>query len=311
MHIFDAHCDVLSQLYKYPKYSFQDSAFLHITNEQLINRSKIQCFAIFLSPNIESNKRFHTAMQMVGIFYEKILKPNPHIKLIRCHEDILSLKNDEIGAILTLEGGEALEESIENLQTLVRLGVSSLGLTWNYANALADGILEDRGGGLTTFGKKVVQELNKLHVWTDVSHLSVKGFWDVMEYSHFPIASHSNSYFIRPHPRNLNDEQVQALWKKNGVVGITFVPEFLRTNSTATIKDILKHIDHFCTLGGEKHIGFGSDFDGFTNTIDGLSRFLHYDQLVELLINHFPEEAVKGFLYDNFVRHFPSSPNIK
>ena len=91
------------------------------------------------------------------------------------------LKQDEIGAILTLEGCEALGKDEMKLRLFYRLGVRSFGLTWNYANLLADGALETRGAGLTTFGKHIVQELNTLHVWTDVSHLNERSFWDVIE----------------------------------------------------------------------------------------------------------------------------------
>lgn len=102
--------------------------------------------------------------------------------------------------MLTLEGCEAIGESLTQLRTLLRLGVRSVGLTWNDANMVADGALEQRGGGLTRFGKEVVQLLNEQQCWTDVSHLSERAFWDVMELAHYPIASHSNAYTLCPHP---------------------------------------------------------------------------------------------------------------
>ena len=103
------------------------------------------------------------------------------MKFIQTKDDINMLKQDGIGAILTIEGCEAIGKDAMKLRLLYRLGVRSFGLTWNYANLLADGALETRGAGLTTFGKHVVQELNTLHVWTDVSHLNERSFWDVIE----------------------------------------------------------------------------------------------------------------------------------
>src|SRR5690606_3795964 len=94
---------------------------------------------------------------------------------------------------------------------LYRLGVLSLGLTWNKANLLADGASEPRGGGLTEFGREVVALNNKYGVLTDVSHLSERGFWDVIELAEAPFASHSNARALCDHPRNLTDEQIRAL----------------------------------------------------------------------------------------------------
>jgi membrane dipeptidase len=242
---------------------------------------------------------------MVDLFFEKILKPNPRIKLVRSKKDIDSLKENEIGAVLTLEGCEAIEENLVKLRVLYRLGLRSVGLTWNYANAVADGAKEQRGGGLTHFGQAVIKELNDLKMWTDVSHLSEKAFWDTMELAEFPIASHSNCYHLCRHPRNLKDDQIKALIQKNGVIGITFVPEFVEENGNARISDVIRHIDHICSLGGELHLGFGSDFDGTDKTIPHLSRYKDYKQLIEALLKYYSTEQVKNFLFYNFVRRFP------
>jgi len=221
-------------------------------------------------------------------------------------EDIQALKHNEIGAILTLEGCDAIGTSLIKYKTLLRLGVSSVGLTWNYANAVSDGILEERGAGLSTFGKNVVKENNLVDAWTDVSHLSVKGFWDVLELAKYPIASHSNAYTICNHSRNLSDDQIKALISKNGMIGITFVPHFLNENGSAHITDVLKHIDYICALGGEFNLGFGSDFDGITETVIGLSSYKNYEDLINLLLKYYKEEQVKRFLFSNFVEHLPN-----
>ena len=99
------------------------------------------------------------------------------MRFIRTKEDINRLKQDEVGALLTLEGCEAIGKEAMKLRLFYRLGVRSFGLTWNYANLLADGALETRGAGLTTVGRQVVQELNTLQLWTDLSHLNERSFW--------------------------------------------------------------------------------------------------------------------------------------
>ncbi|HDR7791510.1 TPA: dipeptidase [Bacillus luti] len=304
MKIFDAHCDVLFQLWSAQgKKDFKNDSQLHITFEQLMRRKgSIQCFAVYVPETVAYEKRFEAALQMIDIFYNEILSL-PGVKFIQTKDDISMLKEDEIGALLTLEGCEAIGKEAMKLRLFYRLGVRSFGLTWNYANLLADGALETRGAGLTTFGRQVIQELNALQLWTDLSHLNERSFWDVIEVANHPIASHSNCYELCGHPRNLNDEQIQALIKQNGMIGVTFVPQFLTSEKQANIADIVKHIEHICSLGGEKNIGFGSDFDGILETVINVAAYRDYENVVNELYKHYNASTVKNFLYDNFVEH--------
>ncbi|PFA65289.1 dipeptidase [Bacillus sp. AFS015896] len=304
MKIFDAHCDVLFQLWSAKgKKDFRNDSQLHITFEQLKKRKgSIQCFAVYVPETVAYEKRFEAALQMIDIFYNEILSL-PGVKFIQTKEDINRLKQDEIGVLLTLEGCEAIGKDTMKLRLFYRLGVRSFGLTWNYANLLADGALETRGAGLTTFGQHVVQELNMLHLWTDVSHLNERSFWDVIEIATNPIASHSNCYKLCQHPRNLNDEQIRALIKKNSMIGVTFVPQFLTSERQAHITDIVRHIEHICSLGGEGNIGFGSDFDGILETVVDVSVYRDYENVMNELYKHYAASTVERFLYDNFVEY--------
>jgi membrane dipeptidase len=302
MKIFDAHCDVLFQLWSAKgKKDFQNDLQLHITFEQLKKRKgSIQCFAIYVPETVAYEKRFEVALQMIDIFHNEILSL-PGMKFIQTKNDINMLKQDEIGALLTLEGCEAIGKEAMKLRLFYRLGVRSFGLTWNYANLLADGALEARGAGLTTFGRQVVQELNTLRVWTDVSHLNERSFWDVIEIAQNPIASHSNCHHLCQHPRNLNDEQIRALINRNSMIGVTFVPQFLTNERRANVTDILRHVEYICSLGGEKNIGFGSDFDGILETVVGVETYKDYENIINQLCKKYSESMVEHFLYKNFI----------
>jgi membrane dipeptidase len=305
MNIFDAHCDVLYKMWGNKKIKFEHDHRLHVDYEGLVHTGKknIQCFAVYIPENVHELMQFQTALEMIDIFYRKILSKKL-IKLVQNRKDMDGLKDGEIGAILTLEGCEAIGQDLTKLRTLFRLGVRSVGLTWNHSNAVADGALEPRGGGLTQFGRSVVKENNAHHVWTDVSHLSEQAFWDVIELADYVIASHSNAKALCNHPRNLTNQQVAALIKKDASVGVTFVPEFLKEGGTAAIKDVLLHIDHICALGGEKQIGFGSDFDGIEHTLIDLKHYRDYERFIEELLKHYSEKLVIGFLYENFKERF-------
>lgn len=305
--IFDAHCDVLYKMWLNDNISFKDSKILHVNYENLMQTgSKVQCFAIYIPESVRFNDRFNVALEMVDIFYERILKLSPKLKLVLKKADILHLKEDEIGAILTLEGCDAIGHDIVKLKTLYRLGVRSVGLTWNYANAVADGVKEERNAGLSNFGKEVVDLNNQLKIWTDVSHLGEASFWDTIELAEFPIASHSNAYTLFHHPRNLKDDQIKAIIQKGGVIGITFVPYFLSEEyENANIEDVICHIDYICSLGGEWNIGLGSDFDGIDDTVNGLENFSCYKRFISELQKHYSNELITRICYQNFIDNFP------
>lgn len=307
LYFFDGHCDVLYKMFLDKSIVFYDSEKLQVTLKGLEQSgSKIQSFAIYIPESVHPDMRFQAALAMVEIFDEKILRKYSNIKLIRSQADIKNLEEDDIGAILTLEGCDAIGSDLLKLKTLLKAGVTAVGLTWNYANAVADGALEPRGAGLSLFGREVVKQLNKQKIWCDVSHLCEQGFWDVMDFAHFPYASHSNSYTLCPHPRNLRDDQIKALIEINSVIGITFVPEFLNGTQTSTITDLLRHLDFICALGGEHHVGFGSDFDGITHTVKDLHSISDYPNLIEELTKYYSASQVERFLYKNMAERFPA-----
>ena len=306
MKIFDAHCDVLYKMFINRHLEFEYSPQLQVHLKGLLSAGvKVQCFAIYIPESVHPETRFNAALFMVELFYEKVLKPSSQLKFISTCEEMERLAANEIGAILTLEGCDAIGNDLLKLKTLLRLGVSSVGLTWNYGNNVADGILEERGAGISNFGKEVLNILNTTHTWCDVSHLSERGFWDVMEYGDYPIASHSNCYSLCPHPRNLKNDQIEALIDRDSVMGLAFEPEFLTGSQMAKVTDIVRHLENVCSLGGEEHVGFGSDFDGTNGKVKGLDSVEQYDYLINELIKYYSITQVENFLYKNFHNRFP------
>ena len=136
----------------------------------------------------------------------------------------------KIALVLAVEGGHAIEDSLERLAELHALGARTLTLTWTNTHAWADaaGEAERRHGGLAPFGREVVRRMNELGMIVDVSHVSDETFFDALEVSEAPvIASHSAVRSLAPHPRNLSDEMLRALGEQGGVVGIPFYSHFL------------------------------------------------------------------------------------
>lgn len=308
MNIIDFHCDALLKLSEgRGKLSFADSPELH-TNKNRLQKGKIkvQCFAIFIEPEIPSDQKFQEALVQIDYFYKEVLGNNQEMRHIKEWVDFDQLKENEIGAMLTLEGVDAIGNDLTKLHALYQLGVRSVGLTWNNANLAADGAGEPRGGGLTLFGKEIVQFNNQHRIFTDVSHLSENGFWDVMGLADYPVASHSNARKLCNHPRNLTDEQARAMFSKGGLISIVYYPPFINLAQEVAITDIVKHIDHFCSLGGVNHIGLGSDFDGITNFVHGLEDASKSQNLINELLKYFKEDEVRGFAFQNFLNHRPN-----
>ncbi len=315
VNIIDTHCDVLlklqmakrGEMFGLEPIHFQDSAQLDSSLHNLKEGSvKVQFFAIFIHPDVPSDEKWQHALEQIDLFYTEVVGKNPQVKHIKDWADFDTLQDGEMGAVLTLEGADAFGNDLMKLRHLYRLGVLSIGLTWNNVNLCADGAEEPRGGGLTVLGKEVVKLNNQHHVFTDVSHATVNGFWDILELADYPIASHSNARTICNHPRNLYDDQIKQMFASNGLIHVVFHPLFTTGDEqNAKIADLLKHIDHLCALGGVHQIGFGSDFDGISHYISDLENAAKYHNLINALLKHYKEEEVKGFAYRNFLRHRP------
>jgi membrane dipeptidase len=302
--IIDFHCDVLMKMFHDPTISFINSSKLDINYSKLRKTgSKLQYFAVYIPQNIHPSLRFQTALMMIHNYFEKIVSL-PFIKHINNKYDYTSLKDMEIGTVLSLEGCDCLEDNLSNLYTLIKLGVSSVGLTWNYANSFADGALEERNAGLSKKGKELVRLLQQESILLDVSHLSEASFWDVLEMGGDLFASHSNCKAICNTPRNITDHQICSLIQKNSIIGVTFVPPLLSSQPQASITDVIRHIDHICSLGGVNNIGFGSDFDGIKQHVVHLDSYSKYPILIEQLLKAFTYEQVEGFLYKNYEKRF-------
>ncbi|MFS8514949.1 MAG: dipeptidase, partial [Planifilum fulgidum] len=261
----------------------------------------LQVFALFVSPKVTKESAWDAVLRQVDLFYEEIVRDGSEVTVTGSSVELENLKDSgKMGALLSLEGADALSGELHRLRVLYRLGVRQLGLTWNHANEAADGVEEGRGARLTRFGRKLVEELARLRMVLDVSHLSERGFWDVMEFSGVPvIASHSNCHAICSHRRNLKDDQIRALIERGGILGITFVPQFVHDpKEEAAVEHLLRHIDHVCELGGEQILAFGSDFDGISHKVSGLEDVRRLPYLEEQLLERYPKQWVKRWMWD-------------
>ncbi|WP_151735056.1 dipeptidase [Paenibacillus tengchongensis] len=299
--VADFHCDALSKLQMDAGMDFRNDPRLDVTLERLkAGNVQLQVFAVYLS-EAGGRRGLADVLGQIELFHSRIAGPDG-LRRLYWKEDMVQRdeKNAVPWALLSLEGVDGLEGNLFYAQALFELGVRVMGITWNYANWAADGVLEPRGGGFTVKGRQLIDWCNGSGMLLDVSHLSQAGFWELAERSERPfIASHSNCAAVCNHVRNLNDEQIKALIALDGRIGLTFVPMFVRNQGIARQEDMLTHIEHICSLGGSKQIMFGSDFDGIDIWVEGLEHPGAYAGFADLLLRHYPENEVRGWLYDN------------
>jgi len=266
----------------------------------------VQFFAAFISPEYYGGRAMKRAIELIDKFYEQWKTYKDDMMLCCNYNDIVtSLNENKVAAILSIEGGEALQGSLAALRMFYKLGVRSICLTWNNRNEIADGVAEGiTGGGLTNFGREVVREMNRLGMLIDLSHISERGFWDVITLSQQPvILSHSNARAVLNHRRNVTDEQIKAVKENGGVIGINLYPYFLNQAGVHSVSDAIRHIEHIISIAGEDHVGIGADFDQMEPVFDGIDGVKYIENIIEELLKmNYTTDIVSKIAGGNFLR---------
>lgn len=279
--VVDAHCDTILQIAR-GHGSLQSAPEAQLDIPRLRQGGvSLQFFALFIESLYKPERTLKRVLQLLDIFYHELEQNSAELALVTSANQLTNLAaTGKIGMLLAVEGGEVLEDELGVLRVLYRLGVRSLGLTWNQGNLLADGIGVSIPGGLTIWGEQVVREMNRLGMLVDLAHLAEPGFWDVLRVSEQPVAvTHAACRSLADHPRNLSDNQLRALSQQGGMVGICLVPDFLGQHPD--LEGVLDHIEHASMVAGVEHVGLGSDYDGVENIAQGLEHAGCWPRLVQ------------------------------
>ena len=301
--VADAHNDFLCLMRKGAKLDAPIDGSQHMTLTGMrAGNMKLVFFAAFPADREERARAMTNALLMIHDYHRMV----EEYGLVHLGHGmgVGAIGEGQIGTLLTIEGADALAGNIEMVEIFHRLGVRLMTLTWNHRNELADGVGEEYGGGLSGFGREVISEMNRLKMIVDVSHINETGFWDVMRCSKLPpMASHSNAKAVCGHRRNLTDEQIVALRDAGGFVGLNYLADFLSDGGGATIADVVRHVDHFASLGALSILGLGSDFDGITKGPEGVNGPQDVPLIFEALLQAgYSGEQVRGIAFDNLSR---------
>ncbi len=170
-------------------------------------------------------------------------------------------KSNRVGIIFGFQDTAPLEDNLRMLAVYHQLGVRVIQLTYNHTNSIGSGNLMPNDPGLTTFGREVIAEMNRLGILVDASHCGARTTLDAIEASQQPIAfTHANPLVRCGHPRNKSDDALKALAERGGVVGVVVFAPLLTCSGAATLSDYVATIDYLVNLIGIDHVGIGPDF---------------------------------------------------
>lgn len=300
--VFDSHCDTPYELW------LRGHRFDRTNCQVSLERAEklpayAQFFAFCTLPGIEGRYSCEELFQLpYKAFRKQVELFSDRISLCRNGQEMdQCIQNNKIAAFLSLEGAEGIGCDPGRLDELAEMGIRMVNLTWNANNALAGCSCCD-GGGLTAQGREFVRNAQRLGIIIDVSHISDRAFFDIMDITECPVvASHSNSRRLCAHSRNLTDEQFRLLCQTGGYAGINLYTAFLSDSGAADFETVYAHVDHFLQIGGE-HVALGGDLDGCESVASGFFGVNDYNTLAEFLTTKGYSDETLQNIYSNTIK---------
>ena len=300
MKVFDLHCDTL---YKAVTMSHGFSCSDYEVQTDVDFDKYLQCFAVWVPDDLSVKQGRSLFDKAKSTLIQECKKYD--IKLINSFKEIKKNNCKKLG-MFTLEHCKIIDNDISYIKYLAESNIKIATLTWNDKNCIGDGAMVQNPTGITEFGKRAVCEIENQGIVIDVSHASDKLFYDVCEIAAKPfIATHSNSRSVTAHRRNLTDEQAKIIFENGGIVGLNFHNAFLNNDpEKASIDDIVKHAEHFLSLGGENSLCLGGDFDGGNLPRDIENNRNLYDIYNLFLQKNYSKAIIDKIFYENAVNFF-------
>lgn len=318
--VVDAHNDTMMKIVDektwLPAIDLREDTILQVDLAKLrAGNLSVPFFAAYSSPYYGNPDRsVSRTLALINALYFTEKHNRDILKIASSYKDIEeAVLKRMIAAVPTIEGAYSMSD--ENAHELLKqyddLGIKAIGFTWNYSNAMGEGLYRsyaDRDGsfskgGLTELGKEIVEQMNRLGMLIDVSHLAETSFWDVIETTKLPIiASHSGAFSEFIHERNLKDDQILAIKENGGVIGVVFYTDFISEPGTASISRIVDHIEYIVKLASIDHVGLGSDFDGAVMPYDLRDSSGIYKITEELARRGYSERDIKKIIGLNMLR---------
>ena len=308
MKYFDLHCDTATALLSRSQSLFDNNLHISLKKAETFE-SYAQVMAIWTHHKLSDEQGYETFFKVLHNLKNEIEINSNKTQFATDHNSLNDAwSNSKTPLILAVEDARILQNDLSKLDILYSKGVRLLTLNW-YGDTCIGGA-HNTNNGLTDFGVNVVKKCFELDIIPDISHSSFKGASQVIELakSHQKpiVASHSDSYKINPHSRNLRDEDFVAISNLGGLVGINLCPDHL-AKSDASVSDVVKHIDHYLSLGGINTIAMGCDLDG-TNLPKGFTNISDVHKIVDELNKiNYSNELIEKIMYKNALHFFKNN----
>jgi len=253
----DCHQDIAYSIRANKRlFDTNDAQYMISYEATLKSKLKLIFSTIFVS-HVKREQRHKEALLQFNE-YEKIFRKYDSFYKVRKNKDIGG--KNKIGFIFLMEGADPIR-NLSDLDLFYKKGLRVLGITWNKENNYGYGA--SKSGPLKKDGYKLIDSMNKNKITLDLSHLSYESFWSAINATKLiPIATHSNSYFIRRNKRNLTVSQLKAISNRGGTTGLVLYNDFIAKKSKVTMDDLYNHFKYILSKCGEDHIALGSDIDG-------------------------------------------------
>lgn len=304
--LFDLHCDTLYKC-RDKGASLKDNEF-DISFRRLDEYKKhCQVLAMWSSWRINDDTAYAHFFEARELL-ERELEGSTH-RLCTNDAQLAACEADGVGALfLAVEGGKLLGDDIARLDELYKNDVRFLTLVWNATCHIGGG--HDTSEGLTDFGVRVVRRCHELGIIPDVSHASDKMTDEVIAISEEMgkpcIATHSNSRTMHEHTRNLTDERFSRIAKMGGLVGVSLAPVHLTASETCRIDDVVRHMEHYLSLGGENTLCLGCDLDGVVPLPEGIESVSDLYKIADALARRGHSDTLIEKIFYNNAREFIS-----
>lgn len=304
MKYIDLHCDTAYRMIKEDLSLNDDRCKVNIEKLKK-GRALAQTFAFFV--DLEEEKDPYDAfISMYNNFIKEVDKNKDKIEIVRNTDELKQCNsNGKVGAFLSIEEGEVLKGDVSKVLDVYEKGIRMLTLTWNYENSIGypNVNFKYKDKGLKEKGIEIVNEMERVGIIPDCSHLSDGGFYDLSKICKKPfIATHSNARAIKDHPRNLTDDMIKILSNKGGVMGLNFCSDFVAEDEVTKVLKIAKHAKHIKNVGGIDVLSIGSDFDGIENEVE-IKDTSEMDKLYYGLKKEgFRDDDIEKVFYKNIMR---------
>jgi membrane dipeptidase len=291
----------------------------------------LQFWSVYVPCQYEGHSAVTAVLEQIEVVYQLVARyPADLVLASTADEAEAAFRAGKIASMIGAEGGHCIADSLGALRALRRLGVRYMTLTHNLNTSWADSATDTpEHGGLTDFGRDVVREMNRIGMLVDLSHVAPTTMRDTLAVASAPVVfTHSSCLAVNDHPRNVPDDVLSDLPRNGGVCMITFVPRFVSpalaewdlgvqeamegagldhrdlevrskfvetwdgpSEPTATLNDVVAHVEHAREVAGIDHIGLGGDYDGVTNLPTGLEDVSTYPVLFAALLERGWSEA--------------------